>query len=99
MFPIRSNSMGNVLLSDPVNARLACRFCSHKGQYRLVRLAAKYGSEVEMCVLQQYRAGDRAYYVQRTRIDQEAVHISVIWNRIDPACMAPLIYRPRRNSL
>ncbi len=41
---------------------LACRFCTRKGQYRLARLAAKYGAEVHMQTVLRYLAGDCEYW-------------------------------------
>jgi len=41
---------------------LACQFCSRKGQYRLARLASKYGSEVHMQTVLRYLAGDCEYW-------------------------------------
>jgi hypothetical protein len=32
--------------------------CSRRGQYRLARLAAKYGAEIDMRDLLEYLAGD-----------------------------------------
>ena len=41
-----------------VTVRIACSRCARKGQYRLARLADKYGSEVEMTVLLSHLAAD-----------------------------------------
>ena len=41
-----------------VTVRIACSRCARKGQYRLARLADKYGSEIEMAVLLSHLAAD-----------------------------------------
>ena len=41
---------------------LGCRFCSRRGSYRIVRLAAKYGAEVDMRELLRHLAGDCEYW-------------------------------------
>ena len=47
------------LSEHPVaTVRIACSRCACKGQYRLARLADKYGSEVEMTVLLSHLAAD-----------------------------------------
>jgi hypothetical protein len=45
--------------------RLACRFCQRRGQYRLARLAAKYGAEIEMGNLLEHLAKDCEYWRPR----------------------------------
>ena len=45
-----------------VVVRLACSRCSRQGQYRLARLAAKYGAEVEMRKLLEFLASDCAMW-------------------------------------
>jgi hypothetical protein len=45
-----------------VVVRLGCSRCSRQGQYRLARLAAKYGSELEMTALLAYLASDCAMW-------------------------------------
>lgn len=37
---------------------LGCRFCTRTGAYRIVRLASRYGPEVDMQQLLRYLAGD-----------------------------------------
>ena len=44
-----------------VTVRIACACCSRVGQYRLARLAAKFGAEIAMNDLLAFLAGDRAY--------------------------------------
>ena len=41
---------------------LKCRFCPRTGSYRIVRLAAKYGAEIDMQSLLRYLAGDCEYW-------------------------------------
>ncbi len=41
-----------------VVVRIACSRCARKGQYRLARLADKYGSEIELAVLLSHLAAD-----------------------------------------
>lgn len=48
-----------------VTVRLRCRLCSRQGQYRLARLAAKYGAEIEMRALLAQLAGDCRYWAPR----------------------------------
>jgi hypothetical protein len=58
--------MADVLATYPyVVLRLACHFCRRKGQYRLARLAAKYGSEIDMRSLLELLAGDCDYWRPR----------------------------------
>jgi hypothetical protein len=45
--------------------RLACRFCKRRGQYRLARLAAKFGAETEMRNLLEHLAKDCEYWRPR----------------------------------
>jgi hypothetical protein len=44
---------------------MRCRLCSRRGQYRLTRLAEKYGAEIEMRQLLEYLAGDCIYWRPR----------------------------------
>ena len=44
-----------------VTVRIACSRCARKGQYRLARLADKYGSEIEMAVLLRHLAADCSF--------------------------------------
>jgi hypothetical protein len=54
---------GNTLASYPyVVVRLGCSRCSREGPYRLERLAAKYGADVEMRKLLEYLASDCAMW-------------------------------------
>jgi len=56
----------DVLSSYPyIVVRIACRRCTRKGSYRLVRLAAKYGSEIPMMELLAHLAGDCAIWDTR----------------------------------
>ncbi len=56
----------DVLSSYPyVVVRIACRRCTRRGSYRLARLAAKYGSEIEMMELLGHLAGDCAIWDAR----------------------------------
>ena len=41
-----------------VIVRIGCSRCARKGQYRLARLAERYGSEIEMAKLLSHLAGD-----------------------------------------
>ena len=41
-----------------VVVRLGCSRCARQGQYRLARLADRYGAEIEMTVLLSQLAGD-----------------------------------------
>jgi hypothetical protein len=53
----------DVLSSYPyVVVRIACRRCTRKGSYRLARLAAKHGSEIQMMELLAHLAGDCAIW-------------------------------------
>ena len=44
-----------------VTVRIACSRCARKGQYRLARLADKYGSESEMTALLSQLAADCSF--------------------------------------
>lgn len=44
-----------------VVVRIDCTKCSRKGQYRLARLADRYGAEVELMILLGHLAGDCKY--------------------------------------
>lgn len=44
---------------------MACTFCNRQGQYRLARLAAKYGAEIDMKELLERLARDCAYWRPR----------------------------------
>ncbi len=58
--------MSDTLATYPyVTVRMACSMCSRRGQYRLARLAAKYGAEIDMQDLLEYLAGDCAYWRPR----------------------------------
>jgi hypothetical protein len=58
--------MAETLASFPfVTVRLACRLCGRKGQYRLARLADKYGAEIGMRELLEMLAGDCCYWRPR----------------------------------
>jgi len=48
-----------------VVVRLGCTKCSRTGSYRLARLAAKYGAEIEMLRLLECLAGDCAWWRPR----------------------------------
>jgi hypothetical protein len=49
---------GDTLATFPyVVARLACRMCPRRGRYRLARLAAEHGAEIEMTELLAKLAG------------------------------------------
>jgi hypothetical protein len=45
-----------------VELNLKCKFCPRAGSYRIVRLAAKYGAEVDLHTLLRYLAGDCEYW-------------------------------------
>ena len=44
-----------------VVARISCKFCRRKGQYRTVRLAERYGADVELERLLEILAADCRY--------------------------------------
>lgn len=55
--------MNDALADYPyVLVRLACRFCQRRGSYRLARLAAKFGPEIDMRDMLARLAGDCAYW-------------------------------------
>jgi len=51
-----------------VVVRIDCTKCSRKGQYRLARLAHRYGSEIELMILLGHLAGDCKYRDARRHI-------------------------------
>lgn len=58
--------MADTLASYPyVIVRLACRFCRRRGSYRLARLAAKYGPEIDMESLLAQLTGDCEHWRPR----------------------------------
>jgi hypothetical protein len=52
---------------------MACSMCSRRGQYRLARLAAKYGSEIEMPTFSNTLLAIASGGVRVTRITRAAV--------------------------
>lgn len=58
--------MADTLATYPyVIVRMACSECSRQRQYRLARLAAKYGADIEMRDLLEYLAGDCKWWRPR----------------------------------
>ncbi len=58
--------VGDRIFTYPyVIVRMACRDCPRTGNYRLARLAAKYGAEIEMTQLLEYLAGDCKWWRPR----------------------------------
>lgn len=56
MFPPAMQEIDALSSYPYVTVRLACSRCARKGQYRLVRLAAKYGPDVAMDKLLEHLA-------------------------------------------
>ncbi len=50
-----------------VIVRIACKLCTRRGQYRLVRLAARFGPEIELDRLLAHLASDCPYWRDRPR--------------------------------
>jgi hypothetical protein len=58
------SAMSDTLVTYPILVvRIACRNCRWRGSYRLARLVAKYGAEIEMMDLLARLAGDCAAWI------------------------------------